>query len=135
MSLLAGKVALVTGAAQGLGLATTRLLLKHRAKASTCLPAGAAIATSCCVRRAHDCPAWLQVGVLDFSRAQLDSTWRELKEEYGEGKVLRLLCDVTDHDKLVNPNSSCLLACISCLLTPFCTTLFHSTHSFTVISS
>ena len=30
--LLAGKVALVTGGAQGLGLAATRLLLRHGAK-------------------------------------------------------------------------------------------------------
>lgn len=42
-----------------------------------------------------------QVGVLDFSRAQLDSSCRELEQQYGVGKVLRLLCDVTDHDKLV----------------------------------
>ena len=37
MSLLPEKVALVTGAAQGLGLATTRLLLKHGAKVNALL--------------------------------------------------------------------------------------------------
>lgn len=42
-----------------------------------------------------------QVGLLDFSESQLDSTCRELEQEYGEGKVLRLLCDVTDYDQLV----------------------------------
>ena len=43
-----------------------------------------------------------QVGILDYSADQLDSTCKELEEQYGAGRVLKLLCDVTNHDKLVS---------------------------------
>ena len=42
-----------------------------------------------------------QVGVLDVTE-KLDSTCRQLEQQYGTGRVQRLQCDVTDSTKLVN---------------------------------
>ena len=42
-----------------------------------------------------------QVGVLDVTE-KLDSTCRQLEQQYGIGRVQRLQCDVTDSTKLVN---------------------------------
>lgn len=51
-------------------------------------------------------PRFTQVGVLDYSTEQLNNTCTELERIYGSGKVLRLLCDVTNHEKLVSLSST-----------------------------
>ena len=39
--------------------------------------------------------------MLDVMADQLDSTCKQLEQQYGTGKVQGLLCDVTDSKKLV----------------------------------
>jgi 15-hydroxyprostaglandin dehydrogenase (NAD) len=68
---MASRVALVTGAAQGIGLATVRQLLQSGAK----------------------------VGLVDISN-QLDKTCDVLRDEFGSKSVLSMPCDVTDDKSL-----------------------------------
>ncbi|XP_033124777.1 15-hydroxyprostaglandin dehydrogenase [NAD(+)]-like [Anneissia japonica] len=66
---VAGKVALITGAAEGFGKAFTQALLKKQIKA---------------------------VGILDVQRTKGEATLKELANEYGDEKLSFIQCDVTD---------------------------------------
>ncbi|XP_071958614.1 15-hydroxyprostaglandin dehydrogenase [NAD(+)]-like [Antedon mediterranea] len=70
---VAGKVALISGAAEGLGKAFTIKLLKKQAKA---------------------------VGILDIQQEMGEVTKKQLNSEYGEDKVHFIKCDVTDKVQL-----------------------------------
>ena len=50
--------------------------------------------------------------MLDVMADQLESTCKQLEQQYGEDKVLMLLCDVTDSKKLVGDLVCCLKATI-----------------------
>lgn len=71
--MLSGKVAIVTGAAQGIGLGTTTLLLKSGAK----------------------------VAALDISETTLTKACDDLGKEFGTDNILPLQCDVTDKEAFV----------------------------------
>ncbi|XP_033124750.1 15-hydroxyprostaglandin dehydrogenase [NAD(+)]-like [Anneissia japonica] len=66
---LSGKVALITGAAEGLGRAFAEELLKKQIKG---------------------------VGILDIQKTKGEATLKQLANEYGEEKVHFIQCDVTD---------------------------------------
>ena len=46
--------------------------------------------------------------MLDVMADQLESTCKQLEQQYGKDKVLMLLCDVTDSKKLVGDLGCCL---------------------------
>ncbi|XP_034043972.1 LOW QUALITY PROTEIN: 15-hydroxyprostaglandin dehydrogenase [NAD(+)]-like [Thalassophryne amazonica] len=69
---LNGKVALVTGGAQGIGRAVVQLLLQNLAK----------------------------VSVVDLNKTRGDECKAQLDAEFGEGKCTFIQCDVSNGDKL-----------------------------------
>ncbi|XP_019857508.1 PREDICTED: 15-hydroxyprostaglandin dehydrogenase [NAD(+)]-like [Amphimedon queenslandica] len=71
--MLSEQSAVVTGGAQGIGLATSRLLLQSGAK----------------------------VAIFDLSKDKLSTTCDELKREFGTDRVLSFHCDVTDEEQVV----------------------------------
>uniref|UniRef100_A0A1X7SS16 15-hydroxyprostaglandin dehydrogenase [NAD(+)] n=1 Tax=Amphimedon queenslandica TaxID=400682 RepID=A0A1X7SS16_AMPQE len=70
--MLSEQSAVVTGGAQGIGLATSRLLLQSGAK----------------------------VAIFDLSKDKLSTTCDELKSEFGADRVLSFHCDVTDEKQV-----------------------------------
>ena len=62
-------------------------------------------------------------GVLDVMSDQLDSTCKQLEQQYGKDNVLRLLCDVSDSKKLV----SLTIASSNCAKTLLKVTMFAKT--------
>ena len=84
---LVGRVAIVTGAAQGIGLATVRLLLEAGAKVHI-------------AKNLKTCLSPPQVGLIDISPSLRD-TCDKLAEEFNPSNILCLNCDVTDSTGLV----------------------------------
>jgi 3-hydroxybutyrate dehydrogenase len=71
---LAGKVALITGAASGIGLAITRRFVTEGAL----------------------------VAMLDFNQENLDSSIEELLEMDAKAQLLGVLCDVTKESEVIS---------------------------------
>jgi len=71
---LAGKVALITGAASGIGLAITRRFVKEQAL----------------------------VALLDFNQDNLNSAIKELQEMGGSVQLLGVLCDITKESEVIS---------------------------------
>ncbi len=87
--MLASKVALVTGAAQGIGLAATRLLLKNGARVSK-------LKIKFMTTESHD-----QVMMLDIDEAVGQSSCSSLQKEFSSSDVMFSMVDVTRSEDLV----------------------------------
>lgn len=85
------QVAVVTGGAEGIGLATTRLLLQSGVKVV--------------MERESSILSFIilpQVVVFDVSLDTLTKTCDELKKEFGSDHVLPFHCDVTNEEQMVS---------------------------------
>ena len=96
--MLSEQSAVVTGGAQGIGLATSRLLLQSGAKVVTIksfyidLPR---------LNNMQFISCHFKVAIFDFSKDKLSTTFDELKKEFGADRVLSFHCDVTDEEQVV----------------------------------
>ena len=87
--LLAGEVALVTGAARGIGLATVRLMLQHGAKVILSK------------EKRSELQKISQVGLADIDETVGVATCSELQKEFSRNAATFIPTDVTDSMQLV----------------------------------
>ena len=112
------KVILITGAAQGIGLAISKALLKNGARVSS-IRAG--------LSRKNDNKLWYcvlqyyQISMIDVDEKTGLAACTELQKEYSTKSVMFTRCDVTKPDELVSQQHGQIMWLAICFI-PFLST-------------